>query len=139
MGKYIKILLAFLCAVWMVPFISLSQNVVIKGGGVVVEPTTFWVIQGNLTVKDESSDGKIDLDGTILLGGDITNETQDSIFKNQETVPDGWVIMPSTTTVQRIRGTTPIAFESISLIGADKILENNNTSVNGIIRFKRCF
>ncbi len=139
MGKYIKILVVFLCAVLTIPLNLLSQSVVIKGGGVVVQPATFWVIQGDLTVKDELSDGKISLDGTVLLSGDITNDTQDSIFKNQETVPDGWVIMPNTAAVQRIKGITPIAFENISFSGSDKILENNNTSVNGIIRLNAIF
>jgi gliding motility-associated-like protein len=139
MGKhiYFKSFLHF-CMIFM-PLITVGQNVVIKGGGVVVEPSTFWVIQGNLTVKEELSNGKINLDGTILLNGDITNETQDIVFDNQEPVPNGWVVMPNATTAQRIKGNTPISFENLSLSGAEKILENSNSSTNGLIRLNAVF
>jgi gliding motility-associated-like protein len=124
---------------FLLPMVTMGQNVVIKGGGVVVESSTFLVVQGNLTVKEELTDGKIDLDGTILLNGDITNETHDVVFNNQEATPDGWLVMPNSYAVQQIKGITPISFENLSLSGADKRLGNTNSSANGYLRLNAVF
>lgn len=119
--------------------ISYGQNMVLTGGGMVIEDGTFLVVQGNIELKTEVSDGKIDLNGTILLDGNIENNTQDQVFINQEPTPNGWVVMPNTSIIQRIQGITPIAFENISLSGGEKILENHNSSANGILRLNATY
>ena len=116
-----------------------AQNLVLSGGGMVVEDGTFLVIQGNIEIKTEVSDGKIDLNGSIMLQGDITNSTSDNVFSNQESTPNGWVLMQTASFAQRIKGITPIAFENLSLMGSEKILENNNSSSNGIVRLNAIF
>lgn len=139
MGKQIYFKKILQLCIFMLPMITVGQNVVIKGGGVVVESSTFFVVQGDLTVKEELTDGKIDLDGTILLSGDISNETHDVVFNNQETSPNGWLVMPNSYAIQRIKGITPISFENLSLSGAEKKLENTNSSVNGYLRLNSIF
>ncbi len=140
MGKYLKTFLK--CAIlhlFLVGNYSVAQNVVLKGGDIIIKEGTFLVVQGNLKVNTATLNSEIDLDGTILLHGDIENNSLGSVFFNQETVPNGWVVMPNANAIQHIKGSSFIHFENLSLSGSEKKLMNNNSSVNGILRLNAKF
>jgi len=139
MGNKIRILGVLICILFISLIKIQGQSVVIRGGGLVIENETYLVVQGDMTAKDEISAAAINLNGTILLSGDIDNQTTSPVFVNQEATPNGWVIMPNMTLNQSIKGYSPIEFENLTLSGAQKILENTNSSANGFLRLNAIF
>ncbi|MDY0215672.1 MAG: gliding motility-associated C-terminal domain-containing protein [Bacteroidales bacterium] len=138
--------MCFRITLLIISFLSFSifinvkgQNVVVLGGNIIVEDDTYFVIQGNLTFKSEITEAECDLNGDILLDGDITNLTSSNVFTNIEISPDGWVTMRNPTLEQHILGATPIHFENLSTLGSAKVLENNNSMVNGLFRLNSVF
>jgi gliding motility-associated-like protein len=117
----------------------ISQTVVLKGGGMVIQSGVSLVIQGDLIIRDEASTGKINLDGSILLDNNIVNESTDSVFTMTGANPNGWLIMRNTINPQQIVGMTPISFENLTLYGSEKILMNPFSKVNGILRLNSKF
>ncbi len=137
MGVFYSLILLGIMVVYMPQ--NYAQNLVLAGGNVVVERETFLVIQGDFDIKNEFSDGKIDLDGTILLGGDISNHTNSGVFINHELIPNGWVKMHNLSTIQNVSGIYPISFENLSFFGSQKILNDNNSSTSGFLILNSIF
>ena len=75
-------------------------------------------------------DGTIDIDGTLIVNGDMTNNTTGNVFTNIETVPNGDIILGGTD--QTIQGLTPIFFENLIVKNATKTLSLNKCEVKGI-------
>lgn len=116
-----------------------GQNVVVLGGNIVVEDDTYFVIQGNLSFKSEITDSECDLNGVILLDGDIANFTNSHVFTNIEPTPNGWVTLRNPVLDQHILGTTPIHFENLSTLGSTKVLANTNSMLNGVLLLNSVF
>jgi len=108
-----------------------AQNVVNNGGYMVVQPGGFVVISGNyINNNDGVSDGKVDLDGTIILGRNWVNAANNTVITDIGTSPMGDVIMNGTVN-QYIEGTNPTHFDNLILRNADKILRVTDCEVNG--------
>lgn len=109
----------------------ISQTVVNNGGFIVVEPGAFVVISDNyLNRNDGSTDGKIDLDGTIILGRNWVNTASNFVITDIGTSPMGNVIMNGTA-IQYIEGTNPTHFDNLTLLDAEKQLRVSDCEVNG--------
>ena len=137
-----RLIYIFLLVYYLFTFNSttiLSQTVVLRGGGMVIQSETSFVIQGDLIVRDEFSTGKINLDGSILLDNNIINESTDSVFTMTGANPNGWLIMRNDINPQQIIGMTPISFENLTLYGSEKILMNPYARVNGVLRLNSKF
>jgi gliding motility-associated-like protein len=76
------------------------------------------------------NDGTIDIDGTLILSGDMTNNSAGNIFTNIEAIPNGNIDIEGTN--QTIQGTTPIFFENLTIKNATKTLSLNSCEVKGI-------
>lgn len=137
--KNITFLLIVLCFFLCSVTITQGQTLVLRGGGMVIEGETFMVVQGDLIVRDEFTNGKINLDGSILLDKDIVNESQEGVFFMQEPIPNGWVVMRNSILEQKIKGQEPITFENLKLIGSKKTLMNTNSTTNGLLRLNSIF
>jgi len=75
-------------------------------------------------------DGTIDIDGSLIVNGDMTNKSNGNLFVNIEPVPDGNIILGGAD--QTIGGTTPIFFENLKVINSTKTDSLNNCEVKGI-------
>ncbi len=109
----------------------IGQTVVNNGAFMVVEPGAYVVISDNyINRNDGLTDGKIDLDGTILIGGNWVNTSNNFVVTDIGVSPMGNVIMNGTS-VQNIEGTKPTHFDNLTLLNADKVLRVSNCEVNG--------
>ena len=98
----------------------IGQTVVNNGAFMVVEPGAYVVISDNyINRNDGLTDGKIDLDGTILIGGNWVNTSNNFVVTDIGVSPMGNVIMNGTS-VQNIEGTKPTHFDNLTLLNADK-------------------
>jgi len=110
-----------------------AQNVVNNGSNIVVNSGANFVITGNFSNLTASVDGKVDIDGTMIVMGDwINNAAGNNVFVNIEPTPDGLVYLRSNS-IQNIKGTTPTHFENLKLKNARTMLQTTNCEVNGIL------
>lgn len=108
-----------------------GQGVVNNGGAIVVKPGAFVVIADHYINKNDGiSDGKVDLDGTIILRRNWVNTAGNEVVTNIGSSPMGNVIMDGLTP-QYIEGTHPTHFENLILRNADKTLRVSDCEVNG--------
>ncbi len=75
-------------------------------------------------------DGTIDIDGNLIINGNMTNNSYGNVFTNIEPVPNGNIIL--TGTDQTIQGTTPIFFENLIIKNQTKTLDLDSCQVKGI-------
>jgi hypothetical protein len=114
-----------------------QKGIVNNGARIVVENGAYIKVQGDNTTgytnkSYGSKHGRIDLDGEIVVNGFFTNNaTANSVFIN----------LDGTGTVsfegggaQAINGTQPIAFEGLTLSGAN-VTMNTDASVTGTLNF----
>ena len=112
---------------------SYTQNVVNNGSNIVVNSGANFVITGSFSNLTASVDGKVDIDGTMIVMGDwINNAAGNNVFVNIEPTPDGLVYLRSNS-IQNIKGTTPTHFENLKLKNARTILQTTNCEVEGIL------
>jgi len=76
------------------------------------------------------TDGTIDINGTLIVNGDMTNNSHGNVFINIPPVPSGDIILEGTN--QNIQGITPIYFENLIIKNATKTLELDTCQVKGI-------
>jgi gliding motility-associated-like protein len=108
-----------------------AQGVVNNGSFIVVEPGAYLVIADNyLNRNDGLSDGKLDLDGTLILGRNWVNTANNNVITDIGISPMGNVIMNGSI-VQNIEGTNPTHFENLTLQYSDKVLRVSDCEVNG--------
>jgi gliding motility-associated-like protein len=111
---------------------TFPQNVVNNGDNIVINNGAFVVITGDYINETSNGDGKIDIDGTILIDGDWINNAPSTVFTNVETVPDGYVVMKGIFP-QNIGGIYPTHFENLNLVRSRKTLQVTDCEVNGIM------
>jgi gliding motility-associated-like protein len=85
----------------------------------------------------DSVDGTINLDGKLIVNGNITNNSSGNIFTNIEAAPDGDVILDGTN--QSIAGSTPVFFENLTVNNSTKTLDLNNCEINGALKIDGIF
>ncbi len=128
-------------SLWLFLFspISYAQHVVNNGGSIIVSLGAYMIVGGNFINKTAAVDGKVDLDGTILLNGDFENYSSNQVFVNQEAFPDGQVVLRNTVAPQSIKGDQPVHFENIAMHGSCKILESTNSGASGVLTLDAVF
>jgi gliding motility-associated-like protein len=109
-----------------------SQDVVNNGNNIVIGSGIYVIIGGDYINLSSGSDGKIDIDGTMLINGDWINNALSPVFTNIEPSPDGLVVMDGASP-QIIGGTYPTYFENLSLIRSRKTVQISNCIINGIL------
>lgn len=109
-----------------------AQNVINNGNGIVINSGAFLVIGGDFVNLTASQDGFSDCDGTIILKGDFINNAPNGVFVNQEPIPDGALIMNSSS-IQEIAGSQASIFENITLRSGQKLLNADLCETNGIL------
>jgi len=110
-----------------------SQNVVNNGSNIVINTGANFVICGNFSNLTATVDGKVDIDGTmIVMGGWINNAVGNNVFVNIEPTPDGLVYLRSNS-MQNIKGNTATHFENLKLKNARTILQTTNCEVDGVL------
>lgn len=115
-------------------FIVVAQNVINNGNNIVVSNGANLIISKDfINLTSYNNDGKIDLDGNIILRGDwINNSFSPVVFNNIEQNPDGSVIMDGDFP-QNISGLHPTNFENLFLTKSEKTLQVNDNLVKGIL------
>ncbi len=91
-----------------------------------------YVNAGDYTNNQVSGvDGTIELDGTIQISGNFTNNASGNVFNNIETVPDGFAILNGN--LQQVAGSSPINFENLRINNSVKTLSVDNCMIKGIL------
>ena len=111
---------------------SFSQNVVNNGDNIVITQGANFVISGDYTNLTSNGDGKVDIDGKMLINGNWINNASNNVFINVEPIPDGDVVLRGVLP-QFIGGTNFTHFENLSLVTSPKTLQVTNCEVNGIL------
>jgi gliding motility-associated-like protein len=126
---------------WLTLFTTVSnaQHVINNGDALVISSGAYVVVGGNFINKTAVTDGKVDLDGTILLNGDFENYSSNQVFVNQEAIPDGHVVLRNSFISQSIKGDQPTHFENIEMQGDYKLLESTNSGVSGALSLDAIF
>ena len=100
-------------------FINLlfSQGGIVNNGATIVIPSGVYLVidgagVGNYLNKTNTTDGSIDIDGTMILKGDLTNNATNNVFINRD--GNGTVQFTSTGN-QNINGTTKTIFENLTI------------------------
>jgi gliding motility-associated-like protein len=106
-----------------------SQNVVNNGACIVIKEGDLIIGENYFNRNDGAFDGKIDLDGTIILKQNWFNYANNEVLISAGTGPVGKVIMDGTFR-QYIEGTHPTLFENLILRNSDKKLGISNCKVN---------
>jgi gliding motility-associated-like protein len=108
-----------------------AQTLVNNGSFIVVEPGAYVVISDHyINRNDGVDDGKVDLDGTMILGRNWINTANNTVITDIGGSPMGNVVMNGTQT-QYIEGTHPTHFENLTLRLSDKVLRITDCEVNG--------
>lgn len=141
-SKRAKRYILMTCMVLIVFSTGYSQTGVINNGAkMVVNTGAVMKITGSgadYTNEDTLGfNGRIDLDGTIILEGNWTNNTSSQVFINTNT--DGLVLFNGTSQ-QNILGSSPSLFENIELdntsglsLSANLEVKNNFSFTNGLV------
>ena len=112
------------------PFIGFSQayNMIVSDTWISIQNESVVNVRGHLF---NESEGKIRLDGKILVGLDVVNNAANNMFLYPLTIPRGLVIMNSYQNNQEIRGSgNPIFFPNLHVMGNKKILKLGDSQVN---------
>lgn len=103
-----------------------SQGLVNNGATIVITSSSYLVVDGaglgNYLNKTNSTDGAIDIDGTMILKGDWTNNAANNVFINRDVNGD---VSFSSSGNQNINGTTKTIFENLTINNS-----NSGTSVS---------
>lgn len=139
MKYYFKIMILLLLYFIVFSDILKSQNIVNNGNAIVISEGAYVIVGGNFINKTATLDGRVEIDGKILLNGNFENNSPNGVFINQEVVPNGTVIFRNSSTIQTITGTQPTHFENIEMHGSQKKLESTNSGVQGILKLDAVF
>lgn len=108
-----------------------SQGLTNNGAKIYLAPGVF-LNGGNFINKTSVADGSIDLNGTMIVRGDWTNNAANNVFVNIEPTPNGTVFLASNI-LQNVGGSNPTHFENLHLDSSNKVLHVNDCEVNGIL------
>lgn len=103
----------------------------IYDAGVVCSDSSYTYIPSHLITNEGF--GNIDLDGKIVLQGDLINNSSGYLFNNIEGVPNGNLYMANLNALQAIKGTAPTHFENLILAGFEKNLRITDCAIMGIL------
>ena len=104
-SKKIKKLIISILSLIFIPISCFSQQnygLLVNGTWLSVQNDAGILIPGDLI--NATGNGSIKLDGTINLGGDITNDASNNMFEQQQTIAVGKLIMSSNSFPQHIKG-----------------------------------
>jgi hypothetical protein len=89
--------------------------------------------QGNFNVNfNNTKNGKLTLDGTIIIEGDLNNYSADSAFNGIDGV--GNIVFKGTST-QKIGGSKSINLESLTIDNPNGLLIDEDVTIHGILDF----
>lgn len=103
----------------------------IYDAGVVCSDSSYLFIPNHLI--SNAGMGNIDLDGKIVLQGNVINNSSGFLFGNIETVPNGNLFMTNMSYTQSISGLNSSHFENIIFGGTDKNIDITDCSIKGIM------
>jgi len=110
-----------------------SQNVVNNGASIVVRDGAYFVIGGSYYNKNDGAfDGRINLDGKIILKHNWINYANNEVMTSAGIGTVGSVIMDGSAK-QYIEGTHSSLFENLVLKDSKKILGISNCKVNDTV------
>ncbi len=108
---------------------SWAQHVVNNGAGIVVSDGAYVVICGSFyNLNDGVSDGKVDLDGTVIVKRNWINNANNEVMVSAGSGHVGKVIMDGVVN-QYIAGNHPTLFENLVLENAKKTLNITDCKV----------
>jgi gliding motility-associated-like protein len=109
-----------------------AQTGFVNNGLVInVEQGAFLNVQDFTNTQTGGINGTIDIDGTVIINGNINNVSTGNVFTNIEVFPDGDIILGGTN--QSIQGTTPVFFENLNIKNATKTLNLSDCEVEGVL------
>jgi len=110
--------------------ISFCQYFVNNGSSIVSEKGSFIVANANYVNRNDGiSDGKLDLNGTMIVRKNWVNIANNYAIINAGVSDTGNVILDGTTD-QYIEGTSPTQFEDLTLVNSKKTLKVSDCKVN---------
>ena len=116
-----------------------AQNVVNNGGNLVVNEGAYIVIGGNYINKNDGvSDGRVHLDGNIILKRNWVNLSNNDVLVNVGSGPAGNVIMNGSLK-QYIEGYHSSRFENLILQSSEKTLNISGCSVHDTLKLDAVF
>jgi len=132
----LKIRVALIFCVLLSPLGLLAQTSYdycfsIYDAAVVCGDSSYTYIPSHLITNDGL--GNIDLDGKIVLQGNLINNSSGYLFNNIEGVPNGNLFMANLSGLQAIKGTAPTHFENLILTGFEKNLQTTDCALQGIL------
>ena len=130
------ILISFLLSLSVLLF---AQGLLNNGAKIVITTGTYVYIDGDANgdfTNSATADGTIDIDGTLILEGDFTNNNANNVFTNVDS--DGEVIFAGgsqTITTSSANMTNFINFEKLTINSgsATSLSINSAATVNGIL------
>ncbi|MFH0865049.1 MAG: T9SS type A sorting domain-containing protein [Bacteroidota bacterium] len=120
----------------LIAALSVSSQGLINDGGYINIGASGWVhVDGDAlgmysNYTNGSYDGTIDIEGTLEVEGNWTNDAVNNVFINRDR--DGTVLLDGTTR-QIIGGTTPTFFENLTVDNMANVQMNVDNSANGIL------
>lgn len=127
--KFKKLL--FIFPFLFINFVFAQTGFVNNGMTINVESGAYVNVVNFTNNQTDSIDGSINLDGILIVNGDLENNSSGNVFANIEPVPDGNVVLNGTD--QNISGTTSINFENLTVNNSTKTLNLDNCIVKGIL------
>ncbi len=137
---YMKIM-RFIKLIFIAQFLFFSQHLFsqtvedycfsIYDAGVVCSDSSYVFIPNHLIL--ETGLGNIDLDGKIVLQGNVINNSNGFLFNNIESVPNGDLFISNLSYTQSIRGSNSSNFENIIFVGTEKNIDVTDCSIKGIM------
>ena len=103
----------------------------IYDAAVVCSDSSYTYIPSHLITNEGL--GNIDLDGKIVLQGDLINNSNGFLFNNIEGTPNGNLYMVNINALQAIKGTASTHFENLTLSGFEKNLLVTDCSILGTL------
>lgn len=128
--RIIKTGLLFMFLIVIITGIKAQMGFVNNGMVINIEQGAYIYVNDFYNDSAGTINGKINLDGDLMVTGDFTNNSGGNVFDNIEATPDGNVTLCGTN--QFIQGTTPIFFENLYIKNATKTLNLNNCVIKGI-------
>lgn len=126
---------ALLCLISAVPITASPQGLINDGGYINIAGGGWVHVDGDAlgmysNYTNGSYDGRIDIEGTLEVEGNWTNDAVNNVFINRDR--DGTVLLDGTTR-QIIGGTTPTFFENLTTDNLADVQMNVDNSANGIL------